>query len=504
MRQAPFPAADTNAPETLSDTELLLLEQEAPQGTIFSLTRLFELALLVAFASAPLIAIVYLLAYIPEELRFTSHPTHELAIGIAILISAFISGVTWRCYRSSGDPFLRWMTLSFLGFTLVYAPHGLLTRIDDVNPWLWLFYGPVSRLLMAACLFIGLLTFGHPPHDKKVRHSAAFWGGWIAAFLALDVVVAGLATGFREAMPILRLGAEYGALALSLLGIGVMLASRLRSPLMLLYALSLAFFAQSSLAFVIAKPWDHLWWLAHAVSAGGFLLLSYGVLHAFHTTRSFSLVFSQGEAIAYLRAAKARTDRVARELQDANDDLARLAATDPLTGVANRRHFIERTEVELARADRAGTPLAVLALDLDHFKLINDRHGHATGDKVLQRFCRAVGETLRPSDLLGRLGGEEFMVLLPEAGNAEARRIAERVRATVEHMSPEGDLPNVTTSVGIACRDEDGRSLQDLFRVADERLYRAKHLGRNTVVGDDGERQENDNPQSQGQHTADS
>ena len=478
MLPTPASAADD------ADTRALL-ELETPQGRRFTLTRAFESALLVGFAATPLVAVAYLLCLQDPSLRFTHHGFHELAIGIASLISGFVTYVTWRCYRSSGEAFLRWLTLAFLGFTLIYAPHGVFTRMAEHNMWLFLFYGPVSRFVMTACLFAGLLRYGTAQHAPELRTSRRFWTGWIAIFIGIDLLIAALTHLAPQAMPILRLLFEYGALALALLGIAIMFISRPRSPLMLFYALSLAFSAQASFAFVLARPWDHLWWLAHAISAGGFLLLSYGVLHAFHTTRSFSFVFGHDELIAYLRTAKARADNDARKLQHANTELARLAATDSLTGVANRRHFMERAEAEIARAARNGMPLALLALDIDHFKNINDSFGHATGDRVLQHFCATVEAVLRPSDVLGRLGGEEFMVLLPEAGRAEGALIAERIRASVAGLSTVGGLPPLTTSVGIAVYPADGNTLEALLRAADTRLYQAKHDGRNTVVGGD-------------------
>lgn len=466
----------------MPDVPSSLARSPAAEGGVL-VTHVIEAILLVMFALGPLAAIGYILAFRDPALRFESHVSHELAIGVAIAESAFITFVTWRCYRSSGEPFLRWLTLSFLSFTLLYAPHGLFTRMADDHLWLFLFYGPVSRFVMAIFLLTALFTHGAPVHRPNTRNSRKFWITWAAALIALDLALAWVSLVMPHTIPTLRLVAEYGALAL--LSVGALLAIRPRSPLFLLYGVALAVFAQSSLAFIIAKPWDHLWWLAHLISASGFLLLSYGVLHAYHTTRSFSLVFRQDEVIEYLRAAKAHADASALRLTLANQQLEHLAATDTLTGIANRRHFFRRAEAEIARATRGSAPLALLALDLDHFKNINDTFGHATGDQVLQRFCAAVSDTLRPSDLLGRLGGEEFAVLLPEAGIDEAKHIGERIRAAVENMSSGGDLPPITTSIGISAYDADGGTLESLLRHADRRLYQAKHDGGNVVIASD-------------------
>lgn len=483
------PGTDTIAPDHPSVLDATLaayagLDDSPDRGSGNVLTHAAELLLLSAFALVPLAAVAYLLVYQDPALRIVSHGVHEVAIAIAILEGGFITYVTWRCYLTTGEPFLRWLTLSFLAFSLLYAPHGFFTPLAHEHAWTFLIYGPASRLAMAIFLLAGLFQYGMPAHALSRRRSLAFWGGWTLAFLVVDLLLGWLSLALPETMPILRLAMEYGALALAVIGIVIMLASRPASPLMLLYALSLAFFAQSSLAFVIASPWDHLWWLAHAISAGGFLLLGYGVLRAFHSTRSFSLVFSQQEVFDYLRAARASADRSARQLQIANEELAHLAATDPLTGIANRRHFIDRVEAELARAARSGEPLALIALDLDHFKQINDRLGHEIGDLVLKRVCTVANKGLRPSDLLGRLGGEEFCIMLPGTDLAAATAIAERLRASIEAgvVDSAAGLPYVTASIGIACTANDGTTLEALLRTADARLYQAKHRGRNTVV----------------------
>lgn len=204
---------------------------------------------------------------------------------------------------------------------------------------------------------------------------------------------------------------------------------------MTIYGISVTSFALSSLAFLIAKPWNHLWWLAHAIFATGFFLLSYGVVRAFQTTHSFSTIYSQEELMARLAEAKVRTEEALHQLQAAHTKLEQLAATDPLTGIANRRELLNRIEAEIARSKRYGVSFSVLALDIDHFKVVNDTHGHQAGDKVLQHFTRKCLEAIRPYDGIARVGGEEFMVLLPDVPAQLAYSIGERIRQAVE-VSP--------------------------------------------------------------------
>lgn len=164
-----------------------------------------------------------------------------------------------------------------------------------------------------------------------------------------------------------------------------------------------------------------------------------------------------------------------------------LAWHDPLTGVMNRSHFFDRADEELMRAARYRRPLSVLMLDLDHFKEINDSRGHAAGDQVLIAICERWRNSLRSVDLLARLGGEEFVVLMPETDLEGAAVAAERLRLAVEEPSvlleaqeKDREVP-CTVSIGVSVVHETDRSMDDALHRADNALYRAKDAGRNRV-----------------------
>jgi len=161
----------------------------------------------------------------------------------------------------------------------------------------------------------------------------------------------------------------------------------------------------------------------------------------------------------------------------------RASLTDPLTGVANRRGFFETGERLLKRARFARQPTALIMFDLDRFKSINDRYGHHTGDEVLTAFCRLATSQLRPNDLFGRIGGEEFATLLVDTGHHDAIRLAERVRSAVETSSHAfgHDAVDLTVSVGVAIANKERSDLSALMDSAEKALYRAKTLGRNRV-----------------------
>lgn len=167
-----------------------------------------------------------------------------------------------------------------------------------------------------------------------------------------------------------------------------------------------------------------------------------------------------------------------------NQELERLATTDPLTGVYNRRYFMDYATKEFLRSHRYSHTFSVIQMDIDHFKRINDTHGHAVGDEVLKAFTANCLEVLRESDVLGRMGGEEFSIILPETDLAGALIVAERFRQTIAELKVfvDDQIIHFTVSIGVTNLRQDDAGLEALLRRADEALYLAKNGGRNKVV----------------------
>jgi diguanylate cyclase (GGDEF)-like protein len=167
------------------------------------------------------------------------------------------------------------------------------------------------------------------------------------------------------------------------------------------------------------------------------------------------------------------------------EETRRLAITDALTGLFNRRHFNQQLEENVGRAARYDEPLALVFLDVDHFKSVNDKFGHQAGDRCLQALARTLRESVRDSDQIARIGGEEFAILLIRADRDLALSIAERLRTRIDDLILEEDPPlpvDLTASLGVAFFKEDGDDPKTLMRSADRALYTAKRLGRNRVV----------------------
>ena len=165
--------------------------------------------------------------------------------------------------------------------------------------------------------------------------------------------------------------------------------------------------------------------------------------------------------------------------------LQRLATEDSLTGINNRRAFMEKAIQAFQMAQRYSHMLALLMLDLDHFKSINDRYGHTAGDEVLKRFAQTVGLALRDSDIFGRLGGEEFCVVMQYAQGEEASLVAQRIRESLQSLvfqNASGSPYSVTVSIGVSFSHPGDNHIQKLIERADKALYQAKRDGRNRVV----------------------
>lgn len=189
--------------------------------------------------------------------------------------------------------------------------------------------------------------------------------------------------------------------------------------------------------------------------------------------RWIDVMVAVSSVAAVVCALQRRNDRLLGALE-------REARTDALTGLLNRRGLQERAALELPRAGREGRPIALLLYDIDHFKRINDRWGHEIGDRVLARLGELLGELARGTDVVARVGGEEFLIMLPGAGEPEARALDERLRAALTVWA-RTEQPVVEVSAGLTVF-ETPAELETMVRAADAALYDAKRMGRNRTV----------------------
>jgi signal transduction histidine kinase len=265
-------------------------------SVLLRLMQVYQRLVVVGGLLLPAAGIGFLIITTDAVRRLPQHGFHEFAITIAVLLSAFVALVAYESYRRDGSEFVRFVALAYLGFTIVYTPHGALTRVADHNMVQFVIFGPVSRLIMSSYLFAGLFHLGG--QRQPVSSNGAVlgrnprWWPHIACFILIAVgLYFATATGSIRTIHVKLI--ESCALIVSCLAIWRMALLPFRSPLMRFHMLAQFLFAQASLAFILSLPWNALWWFAHAISAAGFITLGYAVTRIYLGTRSLATVYDE-------------------------------------------------------------------------------------------------------------------------------------------------------------------------------------------------------------------
>jgi diguanylate cyclase (GGDEF)-like protein len=363
---------------------------------------------------------------------------------------------------------------------------------------------PFTALLMALVLWLGPRSERREGLGRWIVGLSLISAGWLlmaARGAIAPVLSVALADSLIMAGLLLQVSALYEFRYLKTLNLSFCLvpASVLFAVLFLIpmefrqYSLLASFVISMPLLVMGVQSWSLgesavRWPMAFFYIAGGILLQARALhiwfsegtdlhffsshpLHIIAFIESFAMTISG--SFGFLEMQRWRAEK----------NIRYFAMYDELTDLLNRRSFFKLAERERVRARRRGKPIALLMLDLDHFKAINDRHGHFIGDRVLKQFAVVVKENLRADDLLCRSGGEEFMALLTDVRGEKAVNIAQRVRAAVQEMSVKGLDADVTVSIGVAmCDDLEEGAIERGLKIADNALYEAKNNGRNQVV----------------------
>jgi diguanylate cyclase (GGDEF)-like protein len=446
--------------------------------------RGYEYLLKSGLALVPIIGIWYLYHFQPQSEFLEAHSYNYIAITLVILASSFAGYISWHSYCSSGEPFLRWSTVAFLGFAVIYAPHFLFIDVDEPADLIALhLFGSASRFTITLFLLIALLKHGKGDDPQEVRSNYLRWWGWMILFFVLDCIMIIIAFSTEAQIHDSPKWMESAVLVLASISLIIVLLRHRSLPLMMINALGLAWIIQSSIALMLARPWYHLWWYGYMIFGAGIVMLSYAAVRVFHTTGSFSTALSQEELIARLQAEQDSVREVSRQLNAANAELAWVASTDTLTGARNRRSFMEQLAVEVSRAKLSMLPFSLIAMSVDHFNSMNDQHGDRIGNTVLKLLVERVMESLRPHDVIGRVGNEDFLVLLPDTSLEAGILMAELIRNRVEGLvlKDENNMIRATVSIGIAELGSDGDMQEEILDMANARLSIAMEQG-NLIV----------------------
>jgi diguanylate cyclase (GGDEF)-like protein len=245
--------------------------------------------------------------------------------------------------------------------------------------------------------------------------------------------------------------------------VGTVVYFRRRRPIILPFSTGLLVFLLARVSALMGDPWQLLWWYSYLLYFGGLILVAYGVL--------------EGQRV------REREELIGR-LEDLTSQLEEQSLRDPLTGAYNRRHLMNALESEFKRALRGRLPLTLLVCDVDGFKDVNDSHGHPCGDFVLKEIARRLGDSVRLSDVVGRCGGEEFWILLPQTNRLGGQGVANKTLETIRQpLVWEDQVLTVTMSIGIAdTLSPAARDVPSLIHEADRALYMAKRAGKNRAI----------------------
>lgn len=366
-------------------------------------------------------------------------------IVMASVMSLLMGGVMFflrRIYPPNIQGLLHWAVAPFLCFiaTALFAARGFVPDLISSA-------GSNLILLAGAALFyFGSQRF----HD--IVPSYKFWGGVLGASAPLFIWFIAVDSRYE---------------------VRVILFTAIMMAILAAHARLLLTAGRTN---VFTRPTGYL-----LILQCGFLLLR--MMAALQGDGSIGLLDPSGMQIIYLMAYTftfllLAVGLILMAAERMRMEFEYLATYDSLTTTLTRRAWIESCERELERCRRHGHGMAIMMMDMDHFKGVNDTHGHQMGDRVLVDFAQRVRQQLRLPDRLGRFGGEEFVLLLPETSLEDALKVAQRIRAS-RRLSP--DLPMCTVSIGVATYDAAGDTLNSLLARADAALYRAKDLGRNRV-----------------------
>jgi diguanylate cyclase (GGDEF)-like protein len=338
---------------------------------------------------------------------------------------------------------------------------GLLDRalVPDAYHTLW-----IVRYALVCPFFGGMLLFSFAPFFKRFG-GAILWVGAGSAGVGLSLMIFAAGASAR--------GLYFTSLCLYLV-------------LCCLF-LRLRFLAVAGLCGALGVAYGLVWFTA----ADSAPLLADGALLAASAALGSAAGYASDRSRRVDFLHRQRLDRQTAELNSARQEaeqkrqeMEALTRVDALTGLASRRHFFEIAERDLERCRRYAHPLAIIMLDLDHFKVINDTCGHVTGDRVLQAVAGQIHYNVREADTAGRYGGEEFVVVLPETDHQAALQVGERLRSFIESLRIDSAMGRlwVTVSVGIATSAAtEAATLDDLLNCADKALLAAKQAGRNRV-----------------------
>lgn len=403
-------------------------------------------------------------------------------------LAAFLLGfAAFLEYRKNKIDKIYFVALGFIGVGIFYSFHALVTpnmtflklfEFPDLasNISAFVMFGDLSRLWLALMIFIPDRLF------EKNQKARKYFSGYVLigfAIILSGLLYYGLLTpeifpSFKNSdLSDTNLAVLTKVLTLLLIGVNTLryyYSYKAKSNLSILsFVIGLVLIMETVIIFMISKPWSAEWWLAHNLFLSSYLIIGIGVLYSLFSKEKYGFFDVYGQIEQYMSL-----------LEEKNKELDIIANLDSLTGLSNRRHFLITAEEHLEIAKKEQSTFALLFIDLDYFKEVNDEFGHKTGDELLKIIAIKISGLIKTSDVASRVGGDEFVLLLKNVDKSQIANIAKRIVNKLSETVSIGDYQcQVGASIGVSIFPQDGLTVDELFAKSDEAMYAVKQSGRN-------------------------
>ncbi|WP_028857128.1 sensor domain-containing diguanylate cyclase [Psychrilyobacter atlanticus] len=431
----------------------------------------------------PIFLVYYFLNY--KESIWKDPGFHYYYVILSSSIAVAVSWVAFKEYKKTRSKRIFLISLGFHGVGVLYTFHAFITpgkslfTFSDIQTHIkaFIFFGDSSRLWIALMLFSPEILKGKD--DKKNYSSKVLLvSGLILILFSVIVSLnpeilpnAKTSDGKDTVYSIL-----FKVVTLILLGITALkyfYSYKIKPNLSVLSLLiGVLLIMETVVTFMISKPWGSVWWLAHNLFLLSYISMGSGILYSLLTNKKFEYFDVLGKMEEYVK-----------NLKVTNKELNILANIDLLTDLPNRSFFMNILKKYIAKSKKENNTFAVLFMDLDGFKKINDTYGHDTGDKVLKLAAKRIKGSIKKEDIVARLGGDEFIAILRNIERGFVSKAADRILSAVNNpMNIDGNICDISVSIGISLFPYDGTNISELMRKSDKAMYRVKKKSKNNYT----------------------
>jgi diguanylate cyclase (GGDEF)-like protein len=406
------------------------------------------------------------------------------AIAILVGLASYLE------YKKNKVEKIFYLSIGFIGVGVFYTFHALVTPNMTIGQFfefpnmisnisVFVLFGDLSRFWLALMMFIPDNMFEQRFQIKK------YFNGYVLFILFILLsgsIYFSLLT--PEIFPVFKnddltdtnLAILTKVVTLLFLGINSLkyyYSYRAKQNITILsFIIGLCLIMETVIIFMISKPWSSNWWLAHNLFLTSYLVIGLGVLYSYFDKQKYEYFDVLGQINRYTKL-----------LEEKNAKLNQLANYDALTGLSNRSHFITTTEEYLKNASIENTTFALMFIDLDYFKTINDKYGHQTGDELLKIISKKLTSIIKSNDMAARIGGDEFLILLKDVSQAQIDAISKRIiKRLTEPIIINENICRVGASIGVSIFPDNGNTIDELISKSDEAMYRVKKEGRNNYM----------------------